>query len=221
MAESRRVRQIKALLAQLHRDGVRDRDVLFAVAKVPRERFVPTGLIDAAWHDRPLPIGHGQTISQPLVVALMTEALRLTGTERVLEIGTGSGYQTAILCELAATVVSVEIVPSLAREAKRRLDALGYRNVRIVVADGREGWWGGAPYDRIVVTAAAPEVPPVLLAQLAPEDGSRLVIPIGPLDRQELIALERRGGTLARRSLGPVSFVPLAGGHEGSAPSSA
>ncbi|MBX6341425.1 MAG: protein-L-isoaspartate(D-aspartate) O-methyltransferase [Thermomicrobiaceae bacterium] len=211
MVESERTRRIKHLLRELNEGGVRDRAVLLAIAKVPRERFVPREIARYAWENRALPIGEGQTISQPLIVALMTQALRLTGGERVLEIGTGSGYQTAILCELAGSVVSVERHERLARAAAQRLSDLGYRNVRVVVGDGSLGWPEAAPYDRIVVTAAAPRVPPSLLAQLSPSDGARLVIPLGGGQEQELVVLERRGGELERASLGPVRFVPLLG----------
>lgn len=212
MSDSPRTRQIKDLLRSLNRAGVRDRDVLLAIATVPREYFVAPSLRPVAWTDHALPIGAGQTISQPLVVGLMTQALRLTGTERVLEIGTGSGYQTAILCELARWVLSIERHTSLAIQARRRLDALGYRNVAIIVADGSEGWPPAAPFDRILVTAAAREVPESLLEQLSPDDGARLVIPVGPPDEQELLVIERREGRFHRNSLGPVRFVPLVPG---------
>lgn len=212
MSEMSRTEQIKALLAHLNREGIRDRDVLMAMATVPRERFVPPELVPLAWADRALPIGEEQTISQPLVVAMMTQALRLTGRERVLEIGTGSGYQTAILCELAGEVISIEVIPSLARQAVARLRDLGYQNVHVIVADGSGGWPAGAPYDRIIVTAAAPQIPAALLAQLSPAEGARLVIPVGPEEEQALLVIERRRGRLHRTDLGPVRFVPLTSG---------
>ncbi len=211
MTESRRVRQIKELLVTLNRAGIRDRDVLLAIATVPRERFVPAELAGHAWENRPLPIGEHQTISQPLIVATMTQALRLHGTERVLEIGTGSGYQTAILCELSRSVISIERRANLAETAAERLRTLGYRQARVIVADGSRGWPENAPYDRIIVAAAAPGIPPSLLEQLSPEDGARLVIPVGTNDNQELIVIERIGGELYRQDLGPVRFVPLIG----------
>lgn len=212
MSDSPRTRQIKDLLRHLNRAGVRDRDVLLAIATVPREHFVPPSLRSVAWADRALPIGAGQTISQPLVVGLMTQALRLSGRERVLEIGTGSGYQTAILCELAGWVLSIERHRSLALAAQRRLTELGYRNLAIIVADGSEGWAPAAPYDRILVTAAAREIPAALLEQLAPTDGARLVVPVGPPEEQDLLVIERQGGQLRQHSLGPVRFVPLISG---------
>ncbi len=211
MADSRRVRQIKELLVTLNRAGIRDRDVLLAIATVPRERFVPAELAGHAWENRPLPIGDDQTISQPLIVATMTQALRLHGTERVLEIGTGSGYQTAILCELSRSVISIERRANLAETAAGRLRTLGHRQARVIVADGSRGWPEEAPYDRIIVAAAAPGIPPSLLEQLSPEDGARLVIPVGTGDNQELIVIERIGGKLYRQDLGPVRFVPLIG----------
>ncbi|MDI3338899.1 MAG: protein-L-isoaspartate(D-aspartate) O-methyltransferase [Sphaerobacter sp.] len=209
MADGSRTRRIQELLVALNRAGVRDRDVLLAIAKVPRERFVPQALRPFAWDDRPLPIGLGQTISQPTVVGLMTQALRLTGTDRVLEIGTGSGYQTAILCELAGWVLTIERHPALATAARRRLVALGYRNLAVIVADGSAGWPPAAPFDRILVTAASPGIPTALLAQLSPADGARLVVPVGPPEGQELLVIERHEGQLRRRSLGSVRFVPL------------
>lgn len=211
MSESRRVRRIKELLLLLNRAGIRDRDVLLAIAAVPRERFVPDELAGYAWEDRPLPIGEEQTISQPLIVATMSQALRLTGTERVLEIGTGSGYQTAILCELSRSVISIERRAGLAEAATERLRTLGYEQAQVIVADGTQGWPEGAPYDRIIVAAAAPKIPPSLLEQLSPEDGARLVIPLGTNHDQKLVVIERIGGELYHHDLGLVRFVPLIG----------
>jgi protein-L-isoaspartate(D-aspartate) O-methyltransferase len=196
------------LSAELRLD-VRDPRVLAAMASVPRELFVPEDLRPSAYENRPLPIGHGQTISQPLIVAMMTEALRLTGGEKVLELGTGSGYQAAILAELAAEVVTVERVAALAERAAAVLAELGYHNVRVHVAGEALGWPEDAPYDGIVVTAGAPEVPRALLNQLAP--GGRLVIPVGARDVQELLLVVKTARGLATRRLGPCRFVPLVG----------
>ncbi len=205
-----RTARIEALLAELRQQGIRDRRTLAAMARVPRERFVPAASRDQAWANVALPIGADQTISQPFIVALMTEALRLTGRERVLEVGTGSGYQTAILAELAAEIVSIERHPALATAAAARLRELGYQNVTVQVGDGTTGWPAQAPYDRIVVTAAAPWVPPPLLAQLSPHGGT-IVIPVGERPDQTLIAVERHGKTTRERALAQVRFVPLIG----------
>ena len=196
-------------------DGGRELDpkVRDAMLRVPRERFVPPDLWPHAHDNRPLPIGHGQTISQPLIVAVMTHLLRLEAASRVLEIGTGSGYQTAVLAELAAEVVTVEVVEALAAEAKARLEALGYRNVEYHIGDGAAGWAPRAPYDAILVTAATPTIPPALVEQLEP--GGRLVIPLGrdPLS-QELVLVEKdQAGSIEQRALFPVAFVPLTGGR--------
>jgi protein-L-isoaspartate(D-aspartate) O-methyltransferase len=194
-------------------DGERRLDprVAAAIGKVPREAFVPADLAAQAYDNRPLPIGHGQTISQPLIVAVMTQLLRLGPEARVLEVGTGSGYQTAILAELAKEVVTIEVVETLAPVARPRLEALGYRNVECRVGDGGAGCPERAPFDGIMVTAAGPSIPPALVAQLAP--GGRLVIPIGrdPLS-QELVLLEKdQQGATHERRLFPVAFVPLTG----------
>jgi protein-L-isoaspartate(D-aspartate) O-methyltransferase len=196
------------LLAEIRLD-VRDPRVLAAMASVPRERFLPEELRPYAYDNRPLPIGHGQTISQPLIVAMMTEALRLTGGEKVLEVGTGSGYQAAILAELAAEVVTVERIAELAEGAAALLSELGYHNVRVHVAGETMGWPDGAPFDGIIVTAGAPQVPRSLLDQLAP--GGRLVIPVGARDVQELLIVANTGHGLTSRRLGPCRFVPLVG----------
>ena len=196
------------LLVELRLD-VRDPRVLTAMASVPRERFVPEDLRPSAYENRPLPIGYGQTISQPLIVAMMTEALRLTGEEKVLELGTGSGYQAAVLAELAAEVVTVERIAALAERAAAVLAELGYHNVRVHVAGEMLGWPEDTPYDGIVVTAGAPEVPRALLNQLAP--GGRLVIPVGARDVQELLLVAKTARGLTTRRLGPCRFVPLMG----------
>jgi len=191
--------------------GVRDPRVLEAMRTVPREAFVSEHLAESAYDDSPLPIGEEQTISQPYVVALMTEALEIRPEDTVLEIGAGSGYSAAILSRIAAEVYTVERHASLAREAEERLARLGYANVHILHGDGTLGWPEHAPYDAIVVAAGGPAVPPALLDQLA--EGGRLVIPIGPDPRnQDLVRVRRRaeGGTV-RELLGPVRFVPLIG----------
>jgi protein-L-isoaspartate(D-aspartate) O-methyltransferase len=196
---------------QIEARGVYDEGVLAAMRTVPRHQFVPPHVIGTAYHDAPLPIGHGQTISQPYIVAYMTAALELTGEERVLEIGTGSGYQAAILAELVAQVVSVERLPKLAEEASVVLSALGYDNVHVVVGDGTLGWPEQAPYDAIMITAAAPDLPEPLRWQLA--DRGRLVAPIGPRWTQQLVRVRRRDDGFHTETLLGVAFVPLIGKH--------
>jgi protein-L-isoaspartate(D-aspartate) O-methyltransferase len=197
------------LVAELRREGVHDERVLAAIAAVPRELFVPPEQREDAYRNAPLPIGAGQTISQPLVVGLMTQALALQGSERVLEVGTGSGYQAAVLCRLAARIVSVERFPELAARARAVLDRIGCRTVEIHVSNGTLGWPADAPYDAIIVTAGAPAVPASLVEQLA--DGGRLVIPVGDRTQQELVLVTREGGSTRTQTLGPVRFVPLVG----------
>lgn len=197
------------LFAQLGEE-IRDRRVLEAMNRVPRENFVSLRLRGCAYEDRALGLGHGQTISQPLIVALMTEALLLTGVEKVLEIGTGSGYQTAVLAELAAEVISVERVAPLADAARERLTWLGYRNVTLHQAEkDKLGWVAGAPYDAIMVTAGAPRVPPELVAQLG--IGGRLVIPVGERHLQRLLRVIRTPAGERQIDLGGCVFVPLIG----------
>lgn len=198
------------LLAQLRDEGVKDDRVIEALRRVPREQFVPGNLQHRAYENVALPIGDEQTISQPYVVAHMVQALDLRGDERVLEIGTGSGYGAAVLAELAAEVVTIEIRPDLAESAEDRLGRLRYGNVAVVVADGSLGWPPLAPFDAIVVTASAPEPPGPLLYQLR-SDGGRLVAPIGTLKQQRLLLVRRTGGHFDRRDLGHVRFVPLLG----------
>jgi protein-L-isoaspartate(D-aspartate) O-methyltransferase len=178
---------------------------------VPRHLFVPADLRSRAYEDRPLPIGEEQTISQPYIVALMSQSLLLTGTETVLEVGTGSGYQAAVLSRLARRVYSIEIIPQLAKIARERLATLGYDNITVIVGDGSQGWVQSGPYQAIMVTAAAPHVPPRLLEQLA--DGGHLVLPVGSGDDQHLLRLRKAKGEVTREDLGPVRFVPLVGGQ--------
>ncbi|MEX2472836.1 MAG: protein-L-isoaspartate(D-aspartate) O-methyltransferase [Gemmatimonadota bacterium] len=196
---------------QLARRGIRNPAVLDAMGTVPREAFVPEVSRHEAYEDRPLPIGEGQTISQPYVVALMIEALSLDADDRVLEVGAGSGYAAAVLGRIAREVYAIERHASLARAASERMGQLGYDNVRVTAGDGTLGWPEEAPFDAILVSAGGPEVPEPLLDQLAP--GGRLVIPLGePWKDQELVRLERQaGGAVARESLGHVRFVPLIG----------
>jgi protein-L-isoaspartate(D-aspartate) O-methyltransferase len=195
---------------QLEERGVASARVLAAIERVPRERFVPEASRTRSYADHALAIGHGQTISQPYMVAVMTEALELTGTERVLEIGTGSGYQCAILAELADEVWSVERIPELADDARTLLDELGYRNVHVRAGDGSLGWPEAAPFHAVMVTAGAPGTPHALLGQLSP-DGGRLVVPVGDRELQHLAIVERTGTEyMTRHSIG-CRFVPLLG----------
>jgi len=197
------------LRRQLQRRGIHDKGVLAAMGRVPRERFVSEETLRQAYADRALPIGCGQTISQPFIVALMTQALECSGKETVLEIGTGSGYQTAVLAELAREVISIERHAELSRQAGRLLTASGYQNVTLVVGDGTLGWPNRSPYDRIIVTAAAARCPAALFEQLD-EDGI-LVIPIGGQDYQTLQAIRKVAGSPQSVSLSPCRFVPLVG----------
>jgi protein-L-isoaspartate(D-aspartate) O-methyltransferase len=194
--------------AQIEARGVRDARTLAAMRKVPRHLFVPPDLAGVAYGDSPLPIGQGQTISQPYIVAFMTEALGLRGGETVLEVGTGSGYQAAVLAEIAARVYTIEIVAPLAEEARERLVRLGYRNVEVRAGDGYQGWPEKAPFDAVIVTAAAPRIPEPLKQQL--KDGGRLVIPVGE-EYQELIVVTRRGTAYVENRVLPVRFVPMTG----------
>jgi protein-L-isoaspartate(D-aspartate) O-methyltransferase len=202
---------------QLRRRGISDERVLAAMGEVPRELFVPEPERRRAYNDSALPIGHGQTISQPWIVAAIAEALALTGTERVLEIGTGSGYSAAVVARLAREVLTIERVPELAREAEVILAELGFTSVRVIVADGSEGLPDSGPYEGIAVHATAPAAPPSLLAQLAP--GGRLVVPIATDGADMLTVFTRTegeldpatGAGLERRTLGACRFVPLIG----------
>lgn len=207
------------LVRRLIEMGIRDARVLAAFGRVPRKVFVPEGSQGAAEGDHPLEIGFGQTISQPFVVAVMSEALGLQGRERVLEVGTGSGYQTALLCELlepGTTVRTIEIVPELSLRAQQVLQELGYASVKFRVGDGAQGWPEAAPYDAIVIAAAPAVVPAALFDQLAP--GGRLVIPVGPTPEKQQLELWRRdplSGALERTVLMQVRFVPLTGASSG------
>lgn len=198
------------LREQLQRRGIRSTSVLQAMARVPREDFVEADQRDRAYADGALPIACEQTISQPYIVALMTEALQLSGQERVLEIGTGSGYQTAVLAELAATVYSIERHAALSQQAEARLAARGFRNVCLRVGDGSLGWPEEAPFDRILITAVAAQCPPPLWQQLA--EGGLLVAPFGNSGHQFLYAQHKIGGQAQSRSLTPCRFVPLVSG---------
>jgi len=199
----------RMVASQIEARGVRDPRVLEAMRTVPRHLFVPAGFVDAAYQDRPLPIGEGQTISQPYIVARMTELLEVQPTDRVLEIGAGSGYQAAILGCLVERVITVERIAKVAEMARRNLERLGIRNAVVVVGDGTLGYPAEQPYDAIIVTAATPEVPGPLLEQLA--EGGRLVAPVGGRDYQELLKVVKRDGRLLRESHGAVMFVPLIG----------
>jgi protein-L-isoaspartate(D-aspartate) O-methyltransferase len=199
------------LVDELRGKGIRDLSVLRAIEKTPRHLFVPTGIRHRAYDDAPLPIGNSQTISQPLIHAQYLSLLELKGTERVLEIGTGTGYQTALLANLVAQVFTVERIASLATKARETLAQLGLGNVSFLVGDGTLGWKDHAPYDAILVSAGAPSVPKPLLDQLA--DGGRLLVPVGNLDTQSLVLATRRGDRFEQREVAPVRFVPLIGSH--------
>ena len=191
---------------QIEARGIKDKRLLEVMRKVPRHRFVPQAYKRSAYKDRPLPIGEGQTISQPYIVALMTELLRLTGTQKVLEIGTGSGYQAAILAELSGYVYTIEILSTLAERAEKLLESLGYKNILVKCGDGYIGWQEHAPFDGIIVTCAPEEVPAALVEQLA--DGGRMVIPVGSI-YQELMLIEKKNGQVKVKSIIPVRFVPM------------
>ena len=196
---------------QIEARGIKDKKVLAAMKKVKRHLFVPPGLRNFAYYDQPLPIGQGQTISQPYVVALMTELLLLKGDEKILEIGTGSGYQAAILAEIAGEVYTIEILPVLARRAERLLSQLGYKNIKVKCGDGYQGWPKQAPFDAIIVTCAPPNIPQALIDQLA--DGGRLVLPLGE-EVQELKVLVKKKGKIEIEDIIPVRFVPMVKGYE-------
>ena len=193
---------------QIKERGIADTAVLGAMRRVPRHRFVPLELRDLSYTDQPLPIGLDQTISQPYIVALMTELLDLRRNQRVLEIGTGSGYQAAVLAEIADSVWTIEILEPLAASARKRLQSMGYSNVQVRHGDGYAGWPGHAPFDRIIVTAAAEEIPSPLLEQL--KEGGRMVIPVGAaFSIQSLVLVEKRDGRILKKNVTAVRFVPL------------
>ena len=196
---------------QLRRRGISDRRVLEAMAKIPRHLFVPEDYQSSAYEDRPLPIGEGQTISQPYMVAIMTQSLELKGQEKVLEVGTGSGYQAAILAELARSVYTVERIPSLTQSARKVLDDLGYENILFRTGDGSKGWPEEAPFGGIIVTAGAPDIPQTFKDQLT--EGGILVIPTGPRYTQTLFKLTREGDQFVEEDVTGCVFVPLVGDH--------
>ncbi len=199
------------LVETLREKGIRDLSVLHAIERTPRHDFVPTGLRHRAYEDAPLPIGNGQTISQPWVHARYLELLELTGREKVLEIGTGSGYQTVLLAHLVAQVFSIERIPALLHQAREAIQRSGVRNVSLLLGDGTVGWREYSPYDAILVGAGAPSMPQPLLEQLA--EGGRLLIPIGDREEQKLVIATRTGGRIDTRDVAPVRFVPLLGSH--------
>jgi len=195
---------------QIKARGVTDSAVLAAMENTPRHEFVPDYYLDQAYDDHPIPIGYGQTISQPYIVALMTEVLKLQAGDRVLEIGTGSGYQAAVLAELDVEVYTIEIIPELSKQAQERLGNLGYQNIQVLNADGYFGWEDYAPFDAVIVTAAPDHLPQPLANQL--KEGGRLIIPIGPVGAvQTLWLFEKIKGELEVTNLGAVRFVPLTG----------
>jgi protein-L-isoaspartate(D-aspartate) O-methyltransferase len=194
------------MIRQLQSYGIGDSRVLAAMERVPRHRFVPEELRDRAYGDHPLPIGHEQTISQPYIVAFMTEAARIGPSDRVLEIGTGSGYQAAILAEVAGEVFSIELIPELADGARRVLTELGYSGIQVRTGDGYAGWPEHAPFDAIIVTAAPDHIPPALVEQL--RVGRRMVIPVGR-GEQEMLVVTRTATGIERESVFPVRFVPM------------
>lgn len=206
-----RIARERMVETQIRARGIRDHKVLQAMQKVPRHLFVDEALQDQAYGDFPLPIGEGQTISQPYIVALMTEALELTGKERVLEIGTGSGYQTAILAEIALWVYTIERYHRLLEKARKVLLKLGYKNISFKVGDGTLGWPEASPFDAIIVTAAAPQIPQPLIDQLI--EGGRIVIPVGDEFSQVLVKGTKEGNSLTLKELEPVRFVKLVGAY--------
>lgn len=201
----------RRLVETLQESGISDLAVLHAFEQTPRHLFIPSGVAHRAYEDSALPIGSGQTISQPSVHARYLQLLQLKGTETVLEVGTGSGYQTVLLAHLAARVFSIELVPGLLERARDVIAACGVRNVSLMLGDGTLGWREHAPYDAILVSAAAPDIPRPLAEQLA--DGGRMIVPLGDLDEQMLVMVTRHGDTYERRDITPVRFVPLLGTH--------
>ncbi|MBD3379754.1 MAG: protein-L-isoaspartate(D-aspartate) O-methyltransferase [Candidatus Omnitrophica bacterium] len=202
-----RRRREKMVKEQIKARGVDDPRVINAMLKVKRHLFVPEAVKGAAYSDRPLPIGYGQTISQPFIVGYMTQALDLDPADRVLEIGTGSGYQAAVLAELAGEVYSVEIIGELAEQARRTLERRGYDNVKVKYGDGYEGWKEHAPYDAVIVTAAPPQIPEELIRQL--RTGGRMIVPAGRFYQELVFITKKAGGRVERKKLMPVRFVPM------------
>jgi len=202
-----RLRLVEALRGK----GIRDLAVLRSFEQTPRHQFLPTGLRHRAYEDSPLPIGNGQTISQPSIHAHYLELLHLTGHERALEVGTGSGYQTVLLSHLVEQVFTIERIPALYQQAREAIQRAGAANVSMLLGDGTLGWREYAPYDAILVSAGAPSVPEPLLAQIA--EGGRLLVPVGTREDQQLVLYRRTSGQLERKELGPVRFVPLVGHH--------
>lgn len=206
--KERQAERNRMVRTQIKARGITDQAVLRAMRRVERHKLVPDAQKPHAYRDGPLPIGYGQTISQPYIVAYMTQAVRPKKDHNVLEIGTGSGYQAAVLAEIVDQVYSVEIIRPLGLRAKRDLKALKYENINLLIADGYHGWQKHAPYDAIVVTAAAEYIPPPLIKQL--KDGGRMIIPVGsPFMTQQLVLVEKRDGKTRSRNLMPVRFVPL------------
>ncbi len=203
------VRRQNMVERQIRWRGVADTLVLNAMKKVPRHEFVPGHLKEMAYDDRPLPIGEGQTISQPYIVAIMTESLQLTGEEKVLEIGTGSGYQAAVLGEIAKQVFTIEIVPKLGQQAEQRLKKMNYQNIQVKIGDGYLGWPEQAPFDAIIVTAAPDHLPQPLLDQL--KIGGRMIIPIGDYYQELKLITKNQNGEIEQKSVLPVIFVPMTG----------
>ncbi len=209
--DAMRTERLGMVKRQIEKRGIKDPKVLAAMKKVPRHLFVPPEEAGEAYEDTPLPIGYEQTISQPYIVALMTELLALEPADKVLEIGTGSGYQSAVLAELVDRVYTIEIVKPLGERARELLGRLGYRNVEVRIGDGYKGWPEEAPFDAIIVTAAPETIPRPLVDQLA--EGGRMVIPVGKFV-QELVLLEKTGGKIRKRSVTSVRFVPMVGGDD-------
>lgn len=204
----------KMVEQQIEARGVKDPATLKAMRTVPRHEFVPRHLREDAYGDHPLPIGHGQTISQPYIVAFMTEAIAPKPGEKILEVGSGSGYQTAVLAQMGAEVYTIEILEPLAETAKQTLARLGYKNAHVKHGDGYAGWSEHAPFDAIVVTCAPDQIPPALVAQL--RDGGRMIIPVGGGMEQELVLLSKHGNLIEKHSVLPVRFVPMTGEVENS-----
>ncbi len=197
---------------QIKERGIKDSKVLDAMSKVPRHEFIPKSYISQAYSDHPVPIGYGQTISQPYIVALMTELVDLQRGEKVLEIGTGSGYQAAVLAEIIDSVYTIEIIKELGHSSAERLKNIGYKKVKVKIADGYYGWKEHSPYDAIIVTAAAEHIPPPLIAQL--KEGGKMIIPVGhQFQVQNLVLVEKKDGKIRSKSIIPVRFVPFTRGE--------